>query len=702
MYKETMNKKSVLLIIFLCGFVATAFNASCSKTQEKKSNVVINKTVKAEFNELGKILVVEYHRISSNEGEWTRSVENFKLDLERYYKLGYRLTSLNDVFNKSIINVPRGKKPLIMTFDDGHPSQFRYLIVNGQTVEGESRLPKIDPNCAIGILDEFYKKHNDFGRSATFFLNSNPFFQKECPALWKEKLKYLVNTGREIGNHTFNHDNLSKLSYLQIKKTLALQQKKIEEALPSYMANSIALPYGAHPKKGNWLLQKGSYNGINYNYRVAFLVGAEPAHVPYHKNFIPYMVPRVQADDHELNKWLGKIKKNPSNYFISDGDPLTISINEKDASLLDKTQLNENSKIKIFRNGSLIKKINVPSKSERMKKIKTANRGVYLTFHSAGIKKKIDSIIENYKKTGLDSVVIDIKDVEGTIGTPLDVPLAKKIGACDRVFIDDLKSLIDLFHSSGITVSIRIAIFKDRFLVKKRPDLALKSKSGAVWVENDGRNWVDPFLKEVVDYNVDIAVEAAKAGADEIQFDYIRFPEKGHEENIAVPEGKEKYMAVENFLKRAYERLEPFNVSIAVDVFGVMAWERDRDIAITGQRVGEMAKYVFAVCPMLYPSHFDSGFNGYKNPANEPYHFVKEGCIRVKEMVKNEEVKIIPWIQGFKWRVKNFNEDYILQQKKAAEDCGINSFLVWNAGNNYEITFKALNKNLPGSNSHAR
>ncbi len=604
--------------------------------------------------------------------------------------MGYRLVSVKDLFNNSRINIPAGKKPLIITFDDGHPTQFRWLIVNGVTVEGKDEFPKVDPNCAVGILDDFSKKHPDFGRSATFFLNSIAFYQSECPALWKEKLKYLVKTGRELGNHTFDHDNLAELEYIGIKRTLALQQARIEEAVPSYEASSVALPFGILPKKGKWLLQKGEYSGKTYNYKVAFLVGSEPTLPPYHKNFDPALVQRVQANDIELDKWLGRIEKNPADYFTSDGDPNVISVQEKDLQLVERTSLRPGIKIRVCSGEAVKREIKIEPKKNRARRLKTAERGVYFTFHSAGIPRRIDSVINNFKKTGLNTLVIDMKDVEGTVGVSLEVPKAEKIGARNSTYVKDLKSVVGRLHKEGIIVSARISVFKDRYLARHRSDLVLRDIGGAIHTENDGINWVDPFSEEVWDYNIDIAEAAIKCGVDEIQFDYIRFPEKGHPDNISIPKYKSKYDAIEGFLKRVDERLGKYNVSIAIDVFGVMSWLKDRDIEIIGQRVWEMAKYVDVVCPMLYPSHFDSGFDGHPDPANDPYLFIKRGAEKTEKLIAGSGAKLVPWIQGFTWRIKNFDEKYILEQLRALKDCGIDNYLVWNAGNNYTVTYGAL------------
>ncbi len=636
------------------------------------------------YNELGKVFVVEYHRISTYEGDWVRSPKAFRADLERFYDLGFRLVSVDDFFNKNRVAIPKGKKPMIITFDDGHISQFRYLFKGKEKV--------IDPDCAVGILDEFSKKHGDFGKSATFFVNSNPFYQSDAKDLWKEKLQYLVKTGREIGNHTYEHEKLSDLSFIEIKKTLALEQAKIEEALPSYEASSVALPFGILPKRGRWLLQDGEYNGIPYHYKVAFLVGAGPAMPSYHKDFNPSMVERIQASDEELDKWIGKLKRDPDRYYTSDGDPNIISVQEKDLINLEKTELSAGMIVKVCTGETVVREIKIRSRKEITDQKKTADKGVYFTYHSAGIPDRINSLISYYKKHDFKTIVIDMKDVEGILGVSMEVTLANKIGAQNNSYVRDLKGLVSKLHKENINVSARIAVFKDQTLARRRPDLAIKNINGSTYIQNGEISWVDPFSQEVWDYNLDIANEAVKAGVDEIQFDYIRFPEQGRVENIDIPANKEKYDAIEGFLKKANERFENSNVSIAIDVFGVMSWLKDKDIETIGQRVGYMAKYVNVISPMLYPSHFDNGFDGFSNPSNEPYTFMRNGTEKTIKIVKGTDAKIVPWIQGFSYRVKNFDEKYINEQIRGLKDCGISNYLVWNAGNNYTVTYSALNK----------
>ncbi|MCL4425024.1 MAG: polysaccharide deacetylase family protein, partial [Firmicutes bacterium] len=151
-------------------------------------------------NELGKVMILEYHLIGDKEDRWERQYDNFRKDLERLYREGYRLISLVDYLRNSI-RVPEGYTPVVLTFDDGSRGQFNYLEKDGQKV--------IDPRSAVGIILDFAREHPDFGTAATFYTLYPPFGQARY---WQEKVRFLVEHGMDIGNHTANHVNLAKLS----------------------------------------------------------------------------------------------------------------------------------------------------------------------------------------------------------------------------------------------------------------------------------------------------------------------------------------------------------------------------------------------------------------------------------------------------------------------------------------------------------
>ena len=269
-------------------------------------------------NELGKVPIFEYHLIANTEDRWARTYDNFRKDLERLYRDGYTLISLNDLLNNEI-NIPAGRSPAILTFDDSSPGQFRFLLKDGKLVPDEF--------SAMGILKAFYAEHPDFGLEATFYVlpAADPphdlFGQKEYKM---DKLRYIVENGMDIGNHTYWHQALGDLSDAEVQKQLGLAVKVIKEAVPNYEVSSLALPLGLWPRNKS-LAKGGSYQGVTYNNRAILLVGAEPAPSPNMVGFDPYALPRVQAIQEQFDLWLDYLNQTPHEKYVSDGDPAIIS-----------------------------------------------------------------------------------------------------------------------------------------------------------------------------------------------------------------------------------------------------------------------------------------------------------------------------------------------------------------------------------------
>jgi len=273
-------------------------------------------------NELGKIMIVMYHDIQSEEKEWVRSRENFRNDLERFYREGFVLIRLSS-YLRGEIDVPAGKTPLILTFDDATPGQFRFIEKEGQLVP--------DPGCAVGILLDFYAKHPDFGCAATFFIDFPAPFGVASQA--GAKLKFLLENGMEIGNHTYNHRNLRESSPEQIAEELGKLAKTVKD-MCGYEVCSLALPYGGYPRYRE-VLASGVWEGSEYRNLGVLLVGAEPAPSPFSRNFKPLAIPRIRGSDEELSKWLAYFARNPSAKFVSDGEPDVITVPRSEENNLD-------------------------------------------------------------------------------------------------------------------------------------------------------------------------------------------------------------------------------------------------------------------------------------------------------------------------------------------------------------------------------
>jgi peptidoglycan/xylan/chitin deacetylase (PgdA/CDA1 family) len=276
-------------------------------------------------NELGRVMILEYHKIDYPEERWTRTPENFRRDLETLYARGYRLQSLNGLV-EGRITVPAGTTPVVLTFDDSSAGQFRYVDHNG-TLE-------IDPKSGVGVLEAFIKEKPDFGRAATFFVlpgakaPNNLFNQPEHEG---RKLRWLVEQGYELGNHTLWHANLGKYDEATVRAQLADAQVWVQRHVPQYRLRTLALPHGVYPKDVSWALT-GTAKGTTYRHEAILMVAGGAAPSPFAKSFDAVRLPRIQAVEHDLKFWLNHFDRTPSDRYISDGNPdtLTYPVAQKD------------------------------------------------------------------------------------------------------------------------------------------------------------------------------------------------------------------------------------------------------------------------------------------------------------------------------------------------------------------------------------
>jgi hypothetical protein len=183
-------------------------------------------------------------------------------------------------------------------------------------------------------------------------------------------------------------------------------------------------------------------------------------------------------------------------------------------------------------------------------------------------------------------------------------------------------------------------------------------------------------------------------GVDEVQFDYIRYPAEGNLSNVhyhKVKNYKDKIRHIRNFLKKAQAILKVHNVLCSIDVFGIVAWGEIQDVKSTGQDLEQLSYFVDIISPMLYPSHFNRNFDGFKNPADAGFYFIHKGCNKVLEITK-DRVTVRPWLQAFRWRVSSsiYNTSYIHEQISGVVKSGAVGWLMWNAGNNYNLVYRAL------------
>lgn len=273
-------------------------------------------------------------------------------------------------------------------------------------------------------------------------------------------------------------------------------------------------------------------------------------------------------------------------------------------------------------------------------------KAVYATSWSAGSVPKMNYLINLIKKTELNAIVIDIKDYSGIVSYDIEVPEVKKYGA-KEIRIPKINELIKRLHDEGIYVIARLTVFQDPLLAKARPNLAIKNATtGAVWKDNKGIAWIDPSSMEAWDYTVSIAKNAAEHGFDEINFDYVRFPSDGNLKLMQFPfydiKTTLKSQAMRSFFQ--YLRKETAGIKISADLFG-LATVDPGDLGI-----GQIIEYGYEnfdyIAPMIYPSHYASGFSNFKNPADHPYEVIERSMrtayqrlIAFNKKVAAEEVK---------------------------------------------------------------
>ncbi len=326
------------------------------------------------------------------------------------------------------------------------------------------------------------------------------------------------------------------------------------------------------------------------------------------------------------------------------------------------------------------------------KQKRISDKGIYVTAYMAQLPVRFGQIKEQARKAGLNTLVIDAKEV---ISRPfLELARERKLTPATKASPSPwLTKLAEELHREGFIVTARIVVFKDDHLVLSRPDLGIHLSGGELYRDRKGGKWADPYLDEVRLYNCLIAESAALSGVDEVQFDYIRFPAEGTAKYAVYPHASPEVSKVDiicRFLKEARERVAKYNVSLALDIFGVTAWQSEYDVEILGQDLKRMAKYLDVLSPMLYPSHFHSGYDGFANPGSYPYYFMNTGVKKAKEILSGEATVLVPWIQGFNLKSPNFGPNYILEQVRACKEVGVDRFLIWNARNDYETSFRAL------------
>jgi hypothetical protein len=310
-------------------------------------------------------------------------------------------------------------------------------------------------------------------------------------------------------------------------------------------------------------------------------------------------------------------------------------------------------------------------------------KALYLSSYGIASSTLRNGALETLKKNNMNALVIDMKGDRSFIPFKVNIPLAQEIGAQDHIFIKEPAAFIAGLKEKNIYLIARIVVFKDDLLAEANPGWVVR-KNGGVFRDKENLRWLDPFKQEVWAYNIAIAKAAAELGFDEVQFDYVRFPDtKGIQ--FSKPSNKTtRTEAITGFLNTAYKALAPYNVMVAADIFGYVPWNTD-DTGI-GQDINKVTNSVDVVSLMLYPSGFQFGIPKYVNPIQHPYEIVHLSLKRAQERTNMSARHFRPWLQAFRdyaFHGGDFSAERMRTQAKAADDAGSSGYMFWNPRNVY-------------------
>lgn len=313
-----------------------------------------------------------------------------------------------------------------------------------------------------------------------------------------------------------------------------------------------------------------------------------------------------------------------------------------------------------------------------------APKGIYLSSYGISSLKLRNSALDLVRDTEVNTFVIDIKTDTAMITHKTAVPLAHEIGAQKLVLKKDLPELVAKLREQGIYTIGRIVVFKDNLLAQAHPELAIKRSNGELFRDNEGLAWVDATQPKVWEYNIALAEETAQMGFDEVQFDYVRFPDK-RGLVFSKPNTEENRVAsISGLLSAAHKKLEPYNVFLSADIFGYVSWNlNDTEI---GQRIADVMQHVDYASPMLYPSGFQFGIPGYRDPVANSHEIVYRSLERARVRANVDAVRFRPWLQAFKdyaFDRRHFGPEELKQQISASDRFGSNGWLLWNPRNVY-------------------
>lgn len=307
---------------------------------------------------------------------------------------------------------------------------------------------------------------------------------------------------------------------------------------------------------------------------------------------------------------------------------------------------------------------------------------------------KLEKALAICSATEINALVIDIKNDDGLVAWNSDIEAVNRIKSNGAAPLNNYSTLMDYLKKNDIYCIARVVAFKDPYFAKTEPGHSIQLKSGGVYTDKAGTAWVNPFDEYVWKYVIAISKEAALRGFDEIQFDYVRFPDGAKYYNPITEfpgrNDRSKDEGIEAFLQFANEELGPYHVNLAADVFGFItrSWDdTPEDIGQTWRKIANQTDYI---CPMIYPSHYGTGLYGYQVPDQHPYEISRLALMEAIERnaAQKEPGIIRPWFQGFTapWIKGHIEYDAkaVSDQMVAGMELGIDEYIIWSASNNYD------------------
>jgi hypothetical protein len=302
-------------------------------------------------------------------------------------------------------------------------------------------------------------------------------------------------------------------------------------------------------------------------------------------------------------------------------------------------------------------------------------KGIHVSIWVAADRTFFKQMADLVERTELNGMQIDVKDESGRIAYPSQVPLGVAVGSPLDAGGVDIDRVMDKCWYNDIYPIARIVCFKDPVVTSKRPDLAVQSTGGGRW--GDGK-WLDPYSQENWDYLLGVAVEASRKGFKEIQLDYVRFPSDGNTTTCVFPsqgsDTRTKSQVIEGFLQYMRDGLKPMGIVLSADVFGLTA-SGQGDMGI-GQDVTAMGQYLDYICPMVYPSHYNTGEYNIGDPEANPHDTVYMSLVDFQKKLEGTSCKLRPWLQDFSLRL-TYGTTEVQAQMRACYELGINEWLLW-------------------------